>query len=136
MSSRLIGYGRVSLGSQNVDAQVDALRSVGCQVVYADEGVSGATTSRPQLDRCHADLQRGDVLVVARLDRLGRSAAHLASTVEALAERGVGFRSLHEFIHTTTAAGRLILGIFAALAAFERDLKPARNGVRNGVSGG
>jgi DNA invertase Pin-like site-specific DNA recombinase len=83
--------------------------------------VSGATTSRPELDRCLASLASGDVLIVARLDRLGRSAGHLATTVEGLVARGVGFRSLHEAIDTTTAAGRLVLGIFASLAAFERD---------------
>jgi DNA invertase Pin-like site-specific DNA recombinase len=87
-----------------------------------DAGVSGTATSRPELDQCLESLNQGDILVVVRLDRLGRSAAHLALTVESLAKRGVGFRSLHEAIDTTTAAGRLILGIFGALAQFERDL--------------
>jgi len=122
MSSRLIGYCRVSTGLQSLDGQVDALKAAGCNIIFGDEGVSGALSSRPELDRCLESLNRGDILVVVRLDRLGRSAAHLALTVERLAERGVGFRSLHEALDTTTAAGRLILGIFGALAQFERDL--------------
>ncbi len=122
MSNRFIGYCRVSTGLQSVDGQVDALKAARCSVIFGDEGVSGALSSRPELDRCLASLNQGDTLVVVALDRLGRSAAHLFTTVESLVARGVGFLSLRENIDTTTATGRLVLGVFSALAAFERDL--------------
>lgn len=122
MSNRLVGYARVSTYEQTVAGQLDALRVAGCVEVFADEGVSGTITSRPELDRCLRSLGAGDVLVVVRLDRLGRSMAHLVTTVEELEKRGIGFRSLSEAVDTTTSTGRLVLGIFASLAQFERDL--------------
>ena len=122
MRKRLVGYARVSTGNQRLDAQLDSLKKAGCVEIFGDQAVSGSHQSRPELDRCLAELQSGDVLVVSRLDRLGRSAAHLAVTVESLAKRGIGFRSIEEGLDTTTAAGRLILGIFGSLAQFERDL--------------
>lgn len=121
-----VGYARVSTNEQSVDAQIDALQNAGCLDVYADQGISGAATSRPELDKTMANLQRDDVLVVKRLDRLGRSMPHLVATVHNLVARGVGFRSLDESIDTTTATGRLILHIFAALADFERELTRER----------
>ena len=77
---------------------------------------------RPELTRILDHLRKGDTLVVWRLDRLGRSLRHLVETVNALAEREVGFQSLRESIDTNTAGGRLVFHIFAALAEFERDL--------------
>lgn len=115
------GYARVSTAEQNVDLQVRALEEAGCARIWTDHA-SGAMTSRPQLDALLDTLLPGDVLVVWRLDRLGRSMGHLVSTIDSLAERGVGFVSLTEGIDTTTASGRLILGIFASLAEFERQL--------------
>src|SRR5450432_3907702 len=98
MNYRLIGYARVSTDSQSIDGQIDALTMAGCDLIFSDSGVSGALASRPEFDRCIEALTPGDILVVVRLDRLGRSAAHLAMTVERLAERGVGFRSIQEAI--------------------------------------
>jgi DNA invertase Pin-like site-specific DNA recombinase len=117
-----VGYARVSTDGQTTRTQIDALRAAGCDEVFEDAGVSGGTITRDGLDACLAGLRDGDTLVVTRLDRLGRSLPHLVSTVHDLAERGVGFVSLAEAINTTTATGRLVLGIFASLAAFERDL--------------
>jgi DNA invertase Pin-like site-specific DNA recombinase len=119
--ARLIGYARVSTDGQTLDAQIDALQAVGCVEIYQDV-ISGATTSRAGLGAVIAALQAGDTLVVVRLDRLGRSMPHLVATVHDLADRGIGFKSLNESIDTTTAQGRLVLGIFAALADFERSL--------------
>lgn len=115
------GYARVSTADQTLALQEDALRAAGCARIWTDTA-SGATTSRPALDQLLEVLLPGDELVVWRLDRLGRSMSHLVSTVDALAERGVTFRSLTEGIETGTATGRLVLGIFSSLAEFERQL--------------
>ena len=129
----LIGYARVSKadGSQSLDLQRDALRAEGVDAgnVYHDVA-SGVRDDRPGLDSCVRALRKGDVLVVWKLDRLGRNLAHLVNTVLVnhranLSVRGVGLRVLTgqgAQIDTTTAAGRLVFGIFAALAEFEREL--------------
>ena len=117
----LIGYARVSTAEQDTALQTDALRKVGCERVFEDV-VSGAKADRPGLAAALAYLRDGDVLAVWRLDRLGRSLAHLIETIGALEARGVGFRSLTESIDTTTSGGRLIFHVFGALGQFERDL--------------
>lgn len=115
------GYARVSTSEQSLALQEDALRKAGCARVWTDTA-SGVTTSRPQLDALLEVLLPGDSLVTWRLDRLGRSTGHLVTTIDTLAARGIGFVSLTEGIDTTTASGRLVLGIFASLAQFEREL--------------
>lgn len=122
----LIGYMRVSTSDQNLDLQRDALIKVGVaeRDIYADKA-SGKKDERPGLEACLRALREGDILIVWKLDRLGRSLQHLVSTVQGLATRGVGFRVLTGHgadIDTTTAAGKLVFGIFAALAEFEREL--------------
>lgn len=124
----LIGYVRVSKadGSQVQDLQRDALQAAGVSNanVYADTA-SGSRDDRPGLEACLKALRKGDVLVVWKLDRLGRSLKHLVTTVDELADRGVGFKVLSGHgadIDTTTSAGRLVFGIFASLAEFEREL--------------
>jgi DNA invertase Pin-like site-specific DNA recombinase len=117
-----IGYARVSTLDQHPGTQIEALTAAGCQQVFTDQGVSGTKASRPELDRCLAYLRKGDQLVVWKLDRLGRSVSHLVHVVEDLRQRGVQFTTLTEQLDTTTAAGRLVFHILAALAEMEREL--------------
>lgn len=117
-----IGYARVSTVDQNPALQLDALRRAGCERVYTDEGISGATVLRPALQKTIARLKSGDVLVVWKLDRLGRSLSHLIALTSDLAQRGIGFESLSESIATTSAHGKLLLHLLGALAEFERAL--------------
>lgn len=117
----LIGYARVSTKDQNLALQIDALNKAGCEKVFSDTA-SGAKTARPELEQALSHARTGDTLVVWRLDRLGRSLRHLIETIQALSERGVGFKSLKESIDTTTSGGKLVFHVFGALAEFERDL--------------
>jgi len=117
----LIGYARVSTRGQDLALQLDALTQAGCERTFQDVG-SGTLRHRPELAAFLDYLRSGDTLVVWRLDRLGRSLRHLVEVVAGLEERGVAFHSLQEAIDTTTAAGRLQLHLFAALAEFEREL--------------
>ena len=121
---RQFGYARVSTYDQDLSLQIDALTKHGIpkSCIFMDKA-SGAKTERPGLTKCLETLQTGDVLVVWRLDRLGRSMRHLITLVEDLRTRGIGFRSLNEgAIDTTSASGELIFNIFSALAQFERRL--------------
>lgn len=117
----IIGYARVSTADQDTALQIDALNAAACERIY-QESRSGASRERPQLTRCLDTLRSGDTLVVWRLDRLGRSLKDLVQIVSTLEENGVGFRSLTEAIDTTTAGGKLVFHVFAALAEFERSL--------------
>jgi DNA invertase Pin-like site-specific DNA recombinase len=124
----MIGYTRVSKadGSQVHHLQHDALVAAGVDPkrIYKDS-ISGTRDSRPGLDACLAALAPGDTLVIWKLDRLGRSLRHLVNTVGELTARGIGLKVLTgegAMIDTTTASGRLMFGIFAALAEFEREL--------------
>ena len=102
-----IGYARISTHEQNLGLQLDALSAAGCTRIFTDKGVSGALVSRPALGEALKVLKPGDVLITWKLDRLGRSLAHLIQLMTELSERRVGFRSLSECIDTTTAGGRL-----------------------------
>ena len=124
----LIGYARVSKadGSQTTDLQRDALLAAGVdpEQIYEDQA-SGKQDDRPQLAACLKALRSGDTLIVWKLDRLGRDLRHLVNVVHDLTERGVGLKVLTgqgAAIDTTTASGKLVFGIFAALAEFEREL--------------
>jgi DNA invertase Pin-like site-specific DNA recombinase len=118
----LIGYYRFSTNDQKSDLQIDALEKAGCEKIYGDRGVSGSKTDRPELNKALADLRPGDVLVVWKLDRLGRSLQHLLEVVNDLNSRGVEFKSLTETIDTSTPGGKLIFHVFCSIAEFERDL--------------
>jgi DNA invertase Pin-like site-specific DNA recombinase len=115
----LVGYARVSTQDQDPALQLDALKAVGCEKVFTEK-LSGAQRERPQLRAALDYMRAGDTLVIWKLDRLARSLKQLIETVEDLADRGIGLRSLTESIDTGTNGGRLIFHIFAALAEFER----------------
>ena len=116
-----VGYAGVSTLDQDPALQLDALTAAGCGKVFEDRA-SGARTDRPGLQKALDYAREGDVLIVWKLDRLGRSLPHLIETVSALEKRAVGFRSLTEAIDTTTPGGRLVFHLFGALGQFERDL--------------
>ena len=116
-----IGYARVSTKEQSFDLQIDALRSAGCKKIYR-EVVSGAKAERPVLNGLLQELRAGDVLVIWKLDRLGRSIRHLVELAGTLLEQDIGLKSLNDPIDTTTSQGRLVFNLFASLAEFERDL--------------
>jgi DNA invertase Pin-like site-specific DNA recombinase len=117
----LVGYARVSLPEQQLALQEDALRQAGCEKIYTDT-VSGKHKERPGLTQALEVVRTGDTLVVWKLDRLGRSLAHLVSVINALQRQGIHFQSLQERIDTTSGVGKLVFHLFAALAEFERDL--------------
>ncbi len=121
MSNLIIGYARVSTDDQNLDLQKDALKKEKCEKIF-EEKKSGKDFQREQLDRALEILRAGDTLVVWRLDRLGRSLKNLIELVTRLEDRKINFKSITENIDTTTATGKLIFHIFAALAEFERNL--------------
>ena len=114
-----IGYARVSTKDQSLDLQVDALRRAGCTKVY-QEVVSGAKATRPVLDTLLGDLRPGDVLVIWKLDRLGRSLRHLVELAGVLLEQQVGLKSLNDPLDTTTSQGRLVFNLFASLADYAK----------------
>jgi DNA invertase Pin-like site-specific DNA recombinase len=115
------GYARVSTRDQTLDLQLDALRKAGCSEIYT-ETMSGALVDRPALNKLMNRARAGDVLVIWKLDRLGRSLQNLIGIVNDLLQRKVGLKSLNDPIDTTTSHGRLIFNIFASLAEFERDV--------------
>ena len=116
-----IGYARVSTREQNLDMQVIALEDADCEKIY-EEVMSGAKAERPILDNVLKQLREGDVLVVWKLDRLGRSLKHLVELIQWFMHNNVGLSSLTDPIDTTTPQGRLVFNIFASLAEFERDI--------------
>lgn len=119
---RVFGYARVSTPDQELRLQLDALNAAGVAVddVFFDQG-SGAIASRPGLDALLSELKPGDTVVAWRLDRLGRSVLNLADLLERLRSRDVTVRSLTDGVDTSTSMGRMLFGLLASLAEFERE---------------
>ncbi len=115
------GYARVSTKEQKLSLQIDALVDAGCERVFKEKE-SGTKSERPALMEMLNQLRKGDMVVVWKLDRLGRSLKDLINLVSKFEERGVGFQSLQDNIDTTTPSGKLVFHLFAALAEFERDI--------------
>ncbi len=116
-----IGYARVSTKDQNLALQCDALKAEGCQKIY-EEKISGAKLDRPELRRMIDQLREGDIIVIWKLDRLGRSLPDLVRLVSEIQDKGAGLKSLNDSIDTTTPQGKLTFHLFAALAEFEREI--------------
>lgn len=117
----VVGYARVSTQDQNLNMQVDALKTYGAQRIY-EEKISGTKKERPQLDEMLSYIRQGDTVVVWKLDRIGRSFKNLIEIVNGFGESGVNFVSLKENIDTFSATGKLVFNLFASLAEFERDM--------------
>jgi DNA invertase Pin-like site-specific DNA recombinase len=116
-----IGYARVSTEDQDLRRQIAALEEAGCEQIYTEK-ISGKTDNRPELNKVLALLQPGDVLVVQKLDRLGRSLSHLLKVVEQLKDRKVHFKSLSDNFDTTTSQGVFIFQVMGAFAELERNM--------------
>lgn len=119
---RRIGYARVSTKDQKLRMQLDGLSAVGCAPIFKDHGVSGTKSSRAGLDAMLTELEKGDTVVVFKLDRLGRSVLHLADLLVRFQRSGIHFCSLSEGINTTTPGGKLVYHLFSAFAEFQRDI--------------
>lgn len=116
----LFGYGRVSTKDQNLDLQVDALKAAGCDKIFVEK-ITGTKKNRPELEKLFAQLRAGDVVVVWKLSRWGRSTKDLIELTDRLRELNVEFRCLTMNLDTTTPTGRLFFNIMAAFAEFDRD---------------
>ncbi len=120
--ARKFGYARVSTADQKLDMQLDALDNAECDEIFTDPGVSGATAKRPGLDKALAALMPGDMLVVFKLDRLGRSVLHLSDLLTRFRNEDIHFYSISEGINTATPGGKLVYHVFAAMAELHRDM--------------
>ncbi|NNU15107.1 recombinase family protein [Parvularcula sp. ZS-1/3] len=126
-----IGYARTSTVEQRygLEEQLDALQTDGCEKVYSEQLSGTKADDRPELQRCLDQLRDGDELVITKLDRLGRSVLDLCGIIDTLDERGVTLRALDGSVNTASAAGRLTIHLFAAVAEFENAIRRERQAV-------
>ena len=124
----VVGYARVSTQDQNLSGQLEAVKSAGAATVFREK-VSGVRANRPQLAKLMASLAAGDVVVVTKLDRLGRSTRELLDLIDRIGKAGASFRSLGDpLFDTSSSQGRLLMAVLAAISEFERDLIRERTG--------
>ena len=124
----ILGYARVSTLGQDLTAQFDTLKAAGAETIYREK-VSGVRADRPQLAKLMAKLMPCDIVVVTKLDRLGRSTRELLELIERISQVGASFRSLGDPLwDTSSSQGRLLSTLLAAIADFERDLIRERTG--------
>jgi DNA invertase Pin-like site-specific DNA recombinase len=128
-----IGYTRVSTVAQTLDQQNDALAKAGVTKTFSDT-ISGAPDDRPGLAELLAYVREGDTVVVWKLDRLGRNTLHILETVKELTNRGVTLVSVTDGIDSSTAAGRMMIGVLGSLAEYERELTKERNALKRAAS--
>lgn len=126
----IVGYARVSTADQNLDVQLDELKSHGCERIFTDKA-TGTNTARAGLNDMMEFVREGDTLVITRLDRFARSLTDLYALLEKLTARGVAFHCLRQAIDTATSTGKLTLAILGAVAEFENDLRRERQ--RDGI---
>ena len=125
MTTKRLGYGRVSTSDQNPDSQKDALAKSGVDQIFLDT-FTGTKSSRPQLDKLREQLRSGDTIVITRLDRLGRSTKDLLNLVSDLQDLNVNLEVLEQNINTSTPEGKLFFTLVASFAEFEREIMRAR----------
>jgi DNA invertase Pin-like site-specific DNA recombinase len=124
----IVGYARVSTRDQELSGQIDALKAAGAKTIFREK-ISGARADRPQLTKLMAALKAGDVVVVCKLDRLGRSTRELLDLIDRIGKAGASFRSLGDPLwDTSSAQGRLLSTLLASIAEFERELIRERTG--------
>jgi DNA invertase Pin-like site-specific DNA recombinase len=124
----ILGYARVSTQDQHLTGQLDALKAAGAETIFREK-ISGARADRPQLAKLMAVLKAGDVVLVTKLDRLGRSTRELLDLIERIDKAGAAFRSLGDPLwDTSSSQGRLLSTLLAAIAEFERELIRERTG--------
>jgi DNA invertase Pin-like site-specific DNA recombinase len=124
----LLGYARVSTQGQDLKPQIEALKAAGATTIYREK-ISGARANRPQLAKLMASLQPGDLVIVTKIDRLGRSTRELLELIEAIGKARAAFRSLGDpLFDTSNSQGKLLATLLAAIAEFERELIRERTG--------
>ena len=124
----ILAYARVSTANQHLSGQIEALKAAGATTIYREK-ISGARADRPQLAKMMAALKRGDIVVVTKLDRLGRSTRELLNLIYAIGNAGAAFRSLGDPLwDTSSSQGRLLATLLAGIADFERELIRERTG--------
>jgi DNA invertase Pin-like site-specific DNA recombinase len=124
----IVGYARVSTQDQHLTGQLEALKAAGAETIYREK-ISGSRADRPQLAKLMASLKHGDIVLVTKLDRLGRSTRELLELIERIGNAGAAFRSLGDPLwDTSSSQGRLLSTLLAAIAEFERDLIRERTG--------